>query len=422
MQIRGILRFGRRPRYAGCAAILVGLAVASVAATSRQCRTDETAATLSDDSAVALLPIASPESRPQVQLCQALAPACGGACDPVIYGVDCLSGDGCREPSWQQFGPIPWQAFAHGEYIGPHRMPHVPEYRLRVDDQLDFVYRLTREQTPLPYELNVGDVIRVESLTDANIDRNELVIQPDGSITLRLLGQVQAARRTIAELTADLDERYKKYYRMPSITVTPIRVNTKLEDLRAAIDRRAGIGGQMMQGRVAPDGTVQLVAIGSVPAVGLTLEELKLEIDARYAAVVNGIEVTPILLQRAPRQVFVVGEVRQPGRFVMDGPTTLTQAIALAGGWNVGANLRHVVVFRRAEDWRLVATKLDIRGALFGSRPIPADEIWLRDSDVVIVPKHPLLQTDDLINLVFTRGVYGVLPFGTSYSWGASTL
>jgi polysaccharide biosynthesis/export protein len=209
---------------------------------------------------------------------------------------------------------------------------------------------------------------------------------------------------------------------MPSITVTPIRVNTKLEDLRAAIDRRAGIGGQMMQARVSPDGTVQLVAIGSVPAVGLTLEELKMEIDCRYAALVSGIEVTPILVQRAPRQLFVVGEVRQPGRFVMEGPTTLTQAIALAGGWNVGANLREVVVFRRAEDWRLIATKLDIRGALFGNRPIPADEIWLRDSDVVIVPKHPILQTDDLINLIFTRGIYGVFPFGASYSWGVSTL
>jgi polysaccharide export outer membrane protein len=312
--------------------------------------------------------------------------------------------------------------FAQGEYIGPHRMPHVPEYRLRVDDQLDFIYRLTREQSPHPYELNVGDAIRVESLTDENIDRDELVIQPDGSITLRLLGQVQAARRTIAELTADLEARYQKFYRMPSITVTPLRVNTRLEDLRAAIDRRAGIGGQLVQARVSPDGTVQLVAIGSVPAVGLTLDELKVEIDARYAAVVNGIEVTPILVQRAPRQVFVVGEVRQPGRYTLDGPTTLTQAIALAGGWNVGANLNEVVVFRRAEDWRLIATKLDIRGALFGTRPIPADEIWLRDSDIVIIPQHPILQMDNFIKLVFTQGIYGVFPIQYNYGMGSATL
>jgi polysaccharide biosynthesis/export protein len=270
--------------------------------------------------------------------------------------------------------------------------------------------------------LNVGDSVRVESLTDPNIDREELVIQPDGSITVRLLGQVQAARRTIAELTADLEEQYKKFYRMPSITVTPLRVNTKLEDLRAAIDRRAGIGGQSFQSRISPDGTVQLPAIGSAPAIGLTLDELKLEIDARYAALVEGIEVTPVLAARAPRQVFVVGEVRQPGRFAMEGPTTLMQAIAMAGGWNVGAHLRQVVVFRRAEDWRLIATKLDIRGALFANRPIPADEIWLRDSDLVVVPKHPILQLDDFISLVFTRGIYGVVPFTTNYTVNSTTL
>jgi polysaccharide export outer membrane protein len=377
-----------------------------------------------DDATFSRLHIYTPENVPQFALCQAFGPPPCGACDPPICGVDCLWGDGCHEPTWAQAGPLPWQVFAQGEYIGPHRTPHTPPYQLRVDDQIEFVYRLTREESAAPYELNVGDSVRVESLTDPNIDRQELVIQPDGSITLRLLGQVQAARRTIAELTADLEEQYKKYYRMPSITVTPVRVNTKLEDLRAAIDRRAGVGGQSLAARVSPDGTVQLPALGSVPAIGLTLEELKLEIDARYAAVVEGIEVTPVLVERAPRQLYVVGEVRQPGRFVMEGPTTLMQAIALAGGWNVGANLREVVVFRRAEDWRLIATKLDIRGALFAVRPIPADEIWLRDSDVVVVPQHPILQLDNFIDLVFTRGIYGVLPFNAnaSYTWNSTTL
>jgi polysaccharide export outer membrane protein len=85
-------------------------------------------------------------------------------------------------------------------------------------------------------------------------------------------------------------------------------------------------------------------------------------------------------------------------------------ATALAGGWNNGGNLRQIVVFRRTEDWRLIATKLDLRGPLLGKRPCPADEIWLRDSDLVVVPKSHLLRSDDLIELVFTRGVYGMLP------------
>ena len=86
------------------------------------------------------------------------------------------------------------------------------------------------------------------------------------------------------------------------------------------------------------------------------------------------------------------------------------QSIALAGGWNIGANLRQVVVFRRADDWRLMATMVDVHAALFGKKPCPPGEIWLSDSDLVIVPKSPLLAGDDLIDLLFTRGLYRVLP------------
>jgi polysaccharide export outer membrane protein len=326
-----------------------------------------------------------------------------------IEGVDCLDSAGPTEPCWKLHGPLPWQIFAQGEYVGPHRPAHVPEYRLRVDDQLDFAYRITRDVDPVPYELNVGDKIRVESVGDSQLDR-ELIIQPDGNITLRLLGQVRAAGRSVEQLREDLEQRYTEYYKEPSITVTPIEVNTKLNDLRAVVDRRAGFGGQSSPAMVTPDGTVQLPALGSVPAQGLTLDELKQEVDERYRFVVEGLEVTPILTKRAPRYIYVLGEVNQPGRFELTGPTTAMQAVALAGGWVNGGNLREMVIFRRAEDWRLIATRLDLRAALYGKRPIPADEIWLRDADIVLIPQSPLRRATDLIDLVFARGINQMVP------------
>jgi polysaccharide export outer membrane protein len=306
-----------------------------------------------------------------------------------------------------------------GEYLMPERIVHVPEYRLRVDDGLEVVYRLTREQSSSPYRLNVGDVIMVESLTDPTMNRGDLqagqglVIQPDGTITLHMLGQVPAARLTVEELRQKLNELYKRFHRDPQIIVTPLKVNTKLEDLRAAVSTPyygGGEGGQARRVQVMPDGTIQLPAIGSVVAQGLTLDELKREVDERYAEIVTGIEATPVLRQRAPRYVFVVGEVRKPGRYTLEGPTTVMQAIAMAESWIVGANLKEVVVFRRDECWQLLATKLDIRAALLGKQACPAYEIWLRDSDLVIVPQCSMRVANDWIELVFTRGLYGVLP------------
>jgi polysaccharide export outer membrane protein len=125
---------------------------------------------------------------------------------------------------------------------------------------------------------------------------------------------------------------------------------------------------------------------------------------------VHGIEVTPVLTARAPRFVYVVGEVLQPGRYELTGPTSVMQAIALAGSWNVGAHLNQVVVLRRDDEWRLMATRLALRGPLFGREAGLCNEIWLRDSDIVIVPKSPVLVADNFIELVFVRGLYGIVP------------
>jgi polysaccharide export outer membrane protein len=311
---------------------------------------------------------------------------------------------------------IAWQAYAQGEYCGPAREAHVPEYRLRVDDELDLVYRLTREEQSQPYRLNVGDQIRVESSTDSQLNR-DLIVQPDGTITLLLLGQVKATGRTVARLRNNLEKRYKKYYKVPAMTVSPLKVNSKLEDLRNSVDSRYGTGGQARRARVTPAGTISLPAVGVVQAQGLTLTELRGELRERYRQEVQGIEVIPVLIARAPRYVYVLGEVATPGRYELTGPTTVIQSISMAGGWNVGAHLRQVVVFRRGEDWRLMATMLNLHGALYGKQPCPPDEIWISDSDIVIVPKHPILVIDEFIDLVFTRGIYGVFPMNATLNF-----
>lgn len=350
----------------------------------------------------------------RIQLCQVLSPA-----DPCpIPAVDCTRSGDCEcESGWGALGPVPdFQEYAQGEYVGRARLPHVPVYRLRVDDILDFVFRVTRDEIPAPYEINVGDEVTVESATDRDIKRS-LVVLPDGTITLPLLGQVRAANLTVQQLRDELEKQYHKYYKVPAITVTPIKVDTQLEDLRYTVGGRSGFGGQVRSGRVTPEGTIQLPAIGSVPAQGLTLEEFQVELAHRFAEKIEGVEVMPILTARAPRYVYVLGEVKLPGRYTLEAPTTVMQAITMAGSWNVGANIKHIVVFRRADDWRLIATVIDLRAALLGRRPCPGSEIWVSDADLVIVPKNNLLRANNIIEQVFTKGIYGVVPFTTSFTY-----
>ena len=64
----------------------------------------------------------------------------------------------------------------------------------------------------------------------------------------------------------------------------------------------------------------------------------------------------------------VYGEVNKPDRYQLNGPTSVAQALALAGSIKVGGNQRTVVIFRRMEDWRMVATQVDFEGSIPWSR------------------------------------------------------
>lgn len=346
-------------------------------------------------------------------LCQALGPA---APYP-IKGLDCANGT-CGEHGWADARPIAWQRFAQGEYTGHARTAHVMEYRLRVGDVVDFVFRLTREETPRAYRLKVGDRLRIELLADPAMT-SEMEVQADGKVVLRLLGQVQASRLTLAQLREILEQRYARFYRQPTVLLTPVRLNSRLEDLRASVEQRFGIGGQTRRTTITPEGTVQLPVVHSVSVQGLTLEEAQREIEARYAEHIAGMEVVPVLVSRARRYVYVLGEVRRPGRYELVAPTTLMQSIALAGGWNYGGNLHNTVIFRRGDDWRLMASSFDLRGSLYGHRPCPADEVWINDSDVVLVPKSKVLVFENVVALIFREGIFRVAPFHAGFSSNA---
>jgi polysaccharide export outer membrane protein len=341
--------------------------------------------------------------------------ACLGGCQPVIQGVDCAWNCGA-EGRWADARPIDFQPYAQGEYAGPARLAHLRVYRIRPNDQIQLLYIVNRRQIDGDYELMIGDSVMIDSVSNVDLNAGTLalglVIQPDGSLFPKLIGKVHAAGLTVTELRELLEIKYKPLYNKPAIDVTPVKTNTLAEDIRNAVGGASGFTQQSLNVRVTPDGKIRLPWIGEICVQGMTLDEIKREINLRYGEAEAGLVVEPILQLQAPHFVFVTGEVNQPGQIELAGPTTISGAIAAAGGWQGAANLRNIVVLRRAEDWRLVATVLDIRGASLGRRPTPTDEIWLRDGDVIIVPPTPVAVTNEWIRQVFTEGIYGVVPFG----------
>ncbi len=338
----------------------------------------------------------------------------GCNCDNCIRGIDCAKSGG-TEQRWRDAEPINFDPLGHGEWVGPVRLPSMLQYRVRVGDELQFVFVNIHRERSDPYRLMVGDELAIQSVTDDNLRLGDIqrgaVIQPDGTLVLPYIGALHVAGMTIEELRKKLEKDYVKYLKNPAIDVLPVKTNTKLQDLNLAVTNFASSGGQNISAIVNPDGRIQLPVIGSVRVIGMTLEEVKREVNLQYANKdYYGIEIEPRLARQAPHFVFITGEVVRPGRVELLGPTTVSQAIALAEGYRLGGNQRQVVIFRRAEDWRLIATMLDLRGAMLAKRPNPADEIWLRDGDLIIVPPQPIKLFDNWVRLVFTDGIYGIAP------------
>lgn len=297
-----------------------------------------------------------------------------------------------------------WRAYCEGQIAEPACAASSSEYRLREGDQIGVIYRRTREEVASPYRLNVGDEVAVESAADRELARRA-VVQPDGTVSLRLVGQVYAQGKSVPQLAGELDVAYQKYYRAPRITVATVKADSKLEAFLADVRRETAEGKPQPMARVAPDGTVSLPALGSIPAQGLTLAQLQTELGLRYREQFAGLEATPVLVERAPEYICLAGDVRKPGRYPLSGPTTLMQAVGIAGGWCPRADLSQVAVFRPC-GCGLSATLID----LANHAACAHGSMLLSDGDIIVVPRDRLVGRDELLRQVFSQRSAGVAP------------
>lgn len=327
-----------------------------------------------------------------------------------IFGVDQNHIRGI-EPRWVDQKPIPFELLGPGEFLGPIRLPFESNYRVRLGDQLEMTYSIVNSGTQQEYRLQIGDEIEIQSAAFPEIDKQKRAVLPDGYFSANEIGRVRAAGETVDQISLALNQKYESAGNIdPTITIAVIKSNSALTELIKAVQGQFNAVGSIKQVTVSPDGTIQLPNIGRVCVYGLTLDEIEREVNLRYSQQLTQLHVTPALIQLAAKQAFVFGEVQQAGAIALNGPTTALSAIAAAQGPLLGANLRQVIVIRRDENWRMIATKLDLSGVALGKVPVPADDIWIRPNDIIIVPKSPILRLSEFIDLVFTRTIYAVMP------------
>jgi len=134
---------------------------------------------------------------------------------------------------------------------------------------------------------------------------------------------------------------------------------------------------------VLPDGKIAYPMIGEIMAAGKTVAELKKEIESRLSAFVKDAVVTVEVRQVASLQIYVLGQVKTPGRINLTSNVDVLQALAAAGGLGTFAKPSKIRIIRR-EAGKNVLIPFDYDDVASGKTL--DGNIVLRRGDVVLVP------------------------------------
>ena len=136
---------------------------------------------------------------------------------------------------------------------------------------------------------------------------------------------------------------------------------------------------------VRPDGMISLPLIGEVRADGQTPSELKEEIQARLKEFKQEPIVSIIIRESNSKSIFITGEIVKPGKYPLRSDTTITQAIALAGGFSQWANRDKIFIIRKSH-MNPEGNRITIKYSDIVAGTNMRANILLRPGDTVIIP------------------------------------
>lgn len=286
-----------------------------------------------------------------------------------------------------------------------------PVYALRPGDEFTIFFNIRREPTPSGYRIRPGDKLRVDFL-DTTQASSDVLVQPDGRISLPLIGAVEAAGKTAGALTRELEERYATTQTKPQLTVNLTETHSPLDEFIHTIesaDRSRTITAKLM-----PDGTISLPLLHPIGAAGLTLDELRAAVDAAYRRLGLDVSVSLVARDLRPGTAMIFGEVPKPGEFALDKPHTVLMAVAQAGGVTLDGSLKDVRVFYIGRDGEPHLRVIDLQAEIDNLQL--GDDMILPSNSVVYVPTTAIAKVARMADLVLRQILrYQGFSFGANY-------
>jgi polysaccharide export outer membrane protein len=260
------------------------------------------------------------------------------------------------------------------------------------------------------YVIGPEDVLDIDVFNVPELTKTVRVAN-DGTISLALLGHVQAAGCTTEQLRKELERRWgQSYLENPQVTVFVREFHAQPVSVIGAVERPGiyelkgprtlieilSMAGGLAKLGTAPGRTIvvtrrggfgeELQLVEGMNLAGADKVEINLQrlLYSREAGL--NIDIKPFDTVGVSRAdiVYVVGDVKRPGGFVLADRENLTvlQALALAEGLNGTASKRQARIIRRNADGSRTEIPVDLTRVLNGK----SQDLELAANDVLFVP------------------------------------
>jgi polysaccharide export outer membrane protein len=155
---------------------------------------------------------------------------------------------------------------------------------------------------------------------------------------------------------------------------------------------------------VRPDGKIALQLIGEIEVQGLSPQQLTALLTEKYTSRLAHPDVTVMVKSFTKQRVFVDGEVGRPGLIELNGPMTVMEAVASAGGLKDTAKSNEIIVIRRAlPDQPPVILKANLKELLAGQQK--GEDHLLSPFDVVFVPRSSIANVNRWVDQYLRKNI-----------------
>jgi polysaccharide export outer membrane protein len=134
---------------------------------------------------------------------------------------------------------------------------------------------------------------------------------------------------------------------------------------------------------VLPDGTISFPLVGIINAAGKTPTDVQKALKAKLSRLIPDPEINLSVVSVDGNSIYIIGKVIQPGKFPMNNPIDVVQALSLAGGFTPYAKSDNIRIIRRVGNSQKIM-KFNY-GKIADGKALETN-ILLKSGDTIVVP------------------------------------